>query len=76
MNPENPTYDKPDDVRAGTPEASTAEWREKYNRPEHIGATCRRCGSNVGNLTVHEEFHQKLNVMYGASGLPLYATTV
>jgi hypothetical protein len=64
------------DVYAGRIEAMASKWGELYENPGAASATCRRCGSAVNNLTQHEGFHAKLNVMYGACGLPIYATVV
>lgn len=51
-------------------------WRDRYDSPDRPNATCRRCGSAVNDLTQHEEFHAKLNQMWGAAGLPLGTTVV
>jgi hypothetical protein len=63
-------------VYAGTEQASTPDWQALYRSPEYVSAVCLRCGCCVGDLTQHEEFHAKLNQMWGAAGLPLETTIV
>jgi hypothetical protein len=49
---------------------------DRYEYPELAAPICKRCGANVGDPARHDDFHAKLNQMWGAAGLPILVTEV